>query len=382
MNRTWQVRAVAHGRSELAGNHVDHQGGKVLAATIDRSCVMHAASDSTSRVHILSDGFEDVLIDLDEPRAFEPHVEERLTSTALVRGCIAGLVAHGLPISGFEAQVSSSVPAGSGLSSSAAFELACICALDALFGSNDLPAFLRARIGREAECAFFGKPCGLMDQTAIAYGGICAIDFANETSPQVERIDCDIATSGWSMLLVDSRTDHANQNAAFSQITHDMQSVALYFGHKRLGDIDPARFLEQLAGVRAELGDRAALRALHYYNETKLVSQRIDALKANDLSRFMQLSQRSSASSAQYLQNLSVAGAADQSALVALALADITLDGCGSSRIHGGGFGGAIQVLLPAQHEAAFVEAMEALLGAGCCLPVRIVDEGAGARWI
>ena len=382
MNAPWQVRAYAHGRTELAGNHVDHQGGIALAATIDCGCELYARANAKTVVDIECEGFPSIHINLDEPGVFEPHEDEQLTTQALIRGCISQLVAYGIPVKGFDAHLSSNIPAGGGLSSSAAVELACVCALDALFGNNDTDPIRRAQMAKIAECDFFGKPCGLMDQTAIACGGIVAIDFADESAPAIEHIDCDFASSGWDMFLVDTFAEHCNENEAFSQIPYDMQSVARSFGKQRLEDAGASLFYEHFGETRSQCGDRATLRALHYFNETALVHKRIDALKTNDIARFVELTKRSSASSAQYLQNLSVAGASDQSAMIALALTDIALDGCGSCRIHGGGFGGKIQVILPAERSDAFVCRMEHLLNVGCCQPIQIVDEKAQAQWM
>ncbi len=382
MSEKWQVRAYAHGRTELAGNHVDHQGGIILAATIDCGCEMLVRTNGSSKVHIQCEVFPDVLFDLDKPDALEPHEEEKLSTQALIRGCIAQVAAYGIPVRGFDAQLTSTVPAGDGLSSSAAVELACICALDALFGNNAIPEIERAKMAKAAECDFFGKPCGLMDQCAIACGGIVAIDFFDENTPVVEHIDADFSSNGWDMLLVDTLAEHCNENDAFSQIPYDMQYVARHFGKQRLEDLGRTTFLKHITDIRSACGDRATLRALHYFNETALVRERIQALKERDFERFVALTQRSSASSAQYLQNLSVAGAPDQSAMVALALADIALDGCGSCRIHGGGFGGKIQIILPATQTETFINRMESMLEPGCCQPIRIVDEKACAKWM
>lgn len=379
---SWQVRAYAPGRTELAGNHVDHQGGTVIAATIDCGCTMFARANGSTLVHVDCDGFSAVEFDLLEPDALQPHEDEKLTTQALIRGCVAQMMALGVPVSGFTARLESTVPPGGGLSSSAAVELACICALDCLFGDGNTSPMARARMGKAAECDFFGKPCGLMDQGAIACGGIVAIDFSDETNPCVERIDCDLSASGWSMLLVDSHAEHSAQNDAFSQIPYDMQHVAHFFGKTRLEDVGAPVFYERFSQVREHVGDRAALRALHYFNEVGLVRERIDALKSSDIARFVELTRRSAVSSAQYLQNISVATDPDQSAMVALAIADVALDGRGSCRIHGGGFGGKIQVIFPSSDTDAFIAQVDAQLGQNSCQPIRIVDEGAHAEWI
>ncbi len=382
MNEKWQVVARAHGRTELAGNHVDHQGGTVLAATIDCACEIHMRARDDSRVHMLCDGFPDVAFDLGSPGALVPQESERFTTAALVRGCTAQLIAHGVPVRGFDAHLTSDIASGGGLSSSAAVELAIICGLDCLFGANDIPYVTRAQMGRTAECDFFGKPCGLMDQSVIAHGGIVAIDFADENAPVVEHICCNFESENWSMLLVDSHVSHDDETEAFSQIPDDMHQVAQFFDAERLHDVEERAFLSQMSVLRNVVGDRATLRALHYFNEDKLVHERINALKRNDIARFVALSQRSGISSAQYLQNISTSGSARQGAMVALACCDIALDGCGSARIHGGGFGGKIQVVLPTAHVDVFAANVDALLGRPSCQPVSIVDEKASAQWI
>lgn len=382
MNENWQVIARAHGRTELAGNHVDHQGGTILAATIGCACELRVRARADSRVNMHCDGFANVAFDLGEHDALMPRGNERFTTAALLRGCIAQLEAFGVHVRGFDAYLTSDIDSGGGLSSSAAVELAIVCGLDCLFGANDIPPMTRAHMGRTAELDFFGKPCGLMDQSVIAHGGIVAIDFSDENAPVIEHINCSFGDGEWSMLLVDSHASHEDETDAFSQITDDMHQVALFFGKLRLHDVGASALYSQMPALRDTLGDRATLRALHFFNEDRLVHERIDALKHNDIEHFAALSRRSSVSSAQYLQNISVAGSLQQSAMIALACCDTALDGSGSARIHGGGFGGKIQVILPTADVDSFVARIDALLGRPSCQPIEIVDEKASARWI
>ena len=361
-----EVRAYAPGRTELAGNHTDHQGGRVIAAAVDCGVEVTARPNRTGRAYVESAGFAPVDVCIADAGSQEPQVAERFTTAALVRGVMAGLHAHGVPVGGFDAQVTSTVPAGGGLSSSAAFELALARALCGLFGNGELSEVALARIGQAAERDFFGKACGLMDQLAVAIGGIAAIDFAHD-DPFIERIDFDFAACGYALCLVDTQCDHSRYAEEYSQVPRDMDAVASLLGARVLSQVPEAAFLERFNEVRSRLGDVPALRALHYYYENRLVDARVTALRAGDIDGFLRLTRLSGASSAQYLQNVSTYDRAEQPAMVALALVDVLLEGEGACRIHGGGFGGTVQAFVPLDRFDALSRALDARLGEGSC---------------
>ena len=379
-----EMRAYAPGRTELAGNHTDHQGGRVIAAALDCGVEVTVRPNDSSRVRVESVGFPVFEIDIADA---SPCESERFTTAALVRGVVAGLRARGVEVSGFDAKVTSTVPAGGGLSSSAAFELALAQALVgaaeelSAAASTEAPSLSPvklARIGQSAERDYFGKACGLMDQLAVALGGVAAIDFHDE-DPRIERIDFDFAAHGYALCLVNTHCDHSRYTEEYSQVPKDMNAVAEHLGARVLSQIPEPVFLERLGEVRSKLGDVPALRALHYYYENRLVDARAAALQAGEIDEFLRLTRLSGASSAQYLQNVSTYDRAEQPAMVALALADMLLEGEGACRIHGGGFGGTVQAFVPLDRVDAFAHALDAHLGEGSCQMYSVDSLGARA---
>ena len=370
------VRAFAPGRTELAGNHTDHQGGRVIAAAVSCGVEVTARPNGARSVRLESAGFTPVQLDVADGA---PREGERNTTAALVRGVIAGLRDADVPVEGFDAQVSSTVPAGGGLSSSAAFELALAVALCRMAGS-ELSAMDLARIGQRAESEYFGKPCGLMDQASVACGGVNLFDFGCDRV-SVERIDYDFGASGHALCLIDTHCDHSAYTEEYAQVARDMTAVAKFMGVDRLSQVAEGELLGRFADVREQLGDVPALRALHYYHEMRLVDARADALRHGDFEAFLQATRQSGASSAQYLQNVSTFDRASQPAMVALALADLLLEGEGAARIHGGGFGGTVQAFVPNDRLASFKHGIDIQLGEGSCQSYEIVSEGAHAEW-
>jgi len=372
------VRAFAPGRTELAGNHTDHQGGRVIAAAVSCGIDMELQDNGSNAASLESAGFAPVefsLCDLAPVRA------ECNTTAALVRGVVACLREAGVPVTGFEARVSSTVPAGSGLSSSAAFELALASGLLVLFGDGaDFASIDLARMGQRAESEYFGKPCGLMDQAAVAYGGVNLFDFGTE-SVSIERIDIDFSCSGYALCLIDTHCDHSLYTEEYAQVARDMGDVAQLLGVTGLSQVTRDEFLSRFEDVRSQLGDLPALRGLHYYNEMRLVEERAQALREGDMAAFLVATRASGASSAQYLQNVSTFDRACQPAMVALALADLLLEGEGAVRIHGGGFGGTVQAFAPVDRLEFFRRGIDAQLGEGSCQVYDIVDGGARAQW-
>ena len=368
------VHAWAPGRVELAGNHTDHQGGRVIAATVDCGIDMDVCATGTSAVRMESEGFPLVEMTCDDAAV---RVDEMLSTAGLVRGVITGLRAAGVAVGGFSAHASSTVPAGSGLSSSAAFEMALARALVELFATEPLDSVTLARIGQAAERDYFGKPCGLMDQLSIALGGIVALDFGAGDDVGIESLSFDFEQAGYALCLIDTHCDHSAYTSEYAQVARDMDTVATFMGAPMLSQVDKGAFTSALAQVRHVLGDRAALRALHYFNEMRLVDERERALRAGDIEAFLAMTRASGASSAAYLQNVSTFDAHTQPAMVALALADVLLEGEGACRIHGGGFGGTVQAFVPLERLGGFTNAIDEQLGAGSCKRYSIVNEGA-----
>lgn len=392
------VEAFAPGRTELAGNHVDHQGGLVMAATIDKGIHAKATTNNHGEIRVESAGFEPFSLEIADLVANPcPVATEFGTTKALVRGMVNYFLRAGVDVSGFDLQAESTLPAGGGLSSSAAFELLVGSVLNELFADGRVSAMELARAGQAVETEYFGKPCGLMDQAVIAEGGVVLLDFAQAEAPSVTPVPFSFAEAGLDVVLVDVGADHAHEIGSYARIPEDMASVARLFGADTLGQVDQREFWNRFAEVRSRCDDAVVLRALHYFREVDLVRKREAALRAGDVAEFCRLTALSGASSAQYLQNVS-AGGAHQPAMVALALADSVLDEIASTeaktnasvaraalpqrgvcRIHGGGFGGSIQVYLPTHQTAAFVEGIESLMGESCAQVLRIVQEGARA---
>ena len=372
------IEAFAPGRTELAGNHTDHQGGRVIAATLDCGIRLELHPNGTRTARVESAGFASFELCLDD---LEPKPAERFSTTALVRGVLSGMADAGVALSGFSARASSAIPAGGGLSSSAAFELGLGQALNVAFADGALEPVQLARIGRAAEHGWFGKPCGLMDQLSIALGGISLMDFADGQCA-ASSIDFDFEAAGLTLLLVDTRCDHSAYTEEYAQVARDMDVVAGYLGARVLSQVPEDRFLSRFEDVRADLGDLPALRGLHYYHEMALVDERACALQEGDVKAFLDAARRSGASSAQYLQNVSTADHVRQPAMVALALADRFAGPGAAVRIHGGGFGGTVQAFVPVERADDFAAQMDDHLGAGACRRYRITNQGAHASWV
>lgn len=355
----------APGRSELGGNHTDHQHGHVLTASVNLDVLACAAPNDSSVIRIQSEGFPLIEVALD---VCTPVPEEQGTSTSLVRGIAARMQALGHTVHGFDAYLTSNVLTGSGLSSSAAFEVLIGVILNQFFCSGAFSAIEIAQISQYAENVFFGKPCGLMDQMGCSVGGAVAIDFADPAAPVVRQIDIDLHGYGYALCIIDSGADHADLTDAYAAIPREMGAVAACFGKQVLRDVDPEAFRAALGDVRAQTGDRAVLRALHFFDDDRRAAQEADALEAHDFDRFLQLVTASGQSSCAHLQNISCEGAVEEQAVgFALAVAQDALGGTGAFRVHGGGFAGTIQAYVPLDRLEAFRQRMDAALGAGAC---------------
>ena len=364
----------APGRTELGGNHTDHQHGCVLAASVDLDILAAASPNHSSTIRIQSQGYPLIEVDL---RQLTPIPEEQGTSAALVRGMAARMTEMGCPVSGLDAYMVSGVPGGSGLSSSAAFEVLVGTMLGEMFGAGSLSAVEIAKIGQYAENVYFGKPCGLMDQTASAVGGAVFIDFADPAHPSVEQVPLDPEAAGYALCILDSGADHADLTGEYAAITEELRAVCSCFGKAVLRDVPETEFFAALPQVRAAAGDRAVLRAMHVYAENRRAGDEARALKRRDFEAFLELVRQSGRSSALYLQNIVPTGSVrHQELLAAIALCEHILAGRGAVRVHGGGFGGTVQAYVPLDMLGQFRDSVNALLGQERCRVVRVRPVG------
>ena len=364
----------APGRTELGGNHTDHQHGRVLAAGVDLDILAAAAVNDSGVIRVQSEGYPLIAVDLDR---LTPVPGEENTTAALIRGVAARMKELGCPVSGVEAYMVSDVPGGSGLSSSAAFEVLTGTMLNGLFWGGRASAVEIAQIGQYAENVFFGKPCGLMDQTASSVGGVVAIDFADPSRPVVEQISLDLAAGGYALCIIDSGADHADLTDEYAAVTRELKAVCRHFGKEVLREVPEEDFLAQLPQVRRAAGDRGVLRAFHVYGENRRAAAEAQALREGDFDGFLRLVRESGRSSAMYLQNIVPTGAVEhQEMMTALALAERLLEGRGAVRVHGGGFAGTAQAFVPLENLEKFKTGMEAVLGEGSCCAVTIRPVG------
>lgn len=362
----------APGRTELGGNHTDHQHGRVLCASVGADLLACAAPNGSDRIRICSEGFAPVEVSLGE---LAPKQAEYGKTSALVRGMAAGMKEIGCEPVGFDAFVVSSVPAGSGLSSSAAFEILIGTILNAFCGGC-ADAVALAKLGQRAENVFFGKPCGLMDQTACAVGGAISVDFKDPAEPVVTRIPYDFRTSGHTLCILNTHSDHADLTEDYAAIPREMSSVAAHFGKQFLRDVPESDVRAAIPSLRKACGDRAVLRALHFYAEDRRAAQEAEALQARDFPRFLSLVNASGLSSELLLQNIwSPAHPERQAVSLALSLGRSILAGTGAIRVHGGGFAGTIQAFVPEALLSRFRAETEAVFGEGAChiMPIRPV---------
>lgn len=361
----------APGRTEIAGNHTDHQLGHVLCASVDLDILAFVAPNDEGIVRIHSDGYDktDVIV-LDE---FEPKEKERFHSASLIRGIAAELKRRGHRIGGFDAYTTSEVPKGSGLSSSAAFEVLVATVFDGLYNGSGIPAVTRALVSQAAEIGFFGKPCGLMDQCGSAVGGLLEIDFADPASPVLTPIAFDLDRAGLSLVITNTGGSHADLNEEYAAIPIEMRRVAAFLGKTVLREVDPDDFYARLGDVRRETGDRAVLRAMHFFDDDARVCAQAAALTRGDLDGFLRLVNESGNSSWTLLQNIYASGSIEEQPMaVALGAAKRALQGRGACRVHGGGFAGTIQAFVPLDLVDGYMSTMGALFGADSPCRLRI----------
>lgn len=363
----------APGRTEIAGNHTDHNHGCVLAASVDMDSVAAVRPSGSDTVTLYSDLYDKPFsVDLS---ALEPVPSEKETTHSLIRGMAAGMKKHGFAIGGFDACVTSSVQRGSGLSSSAAFEVMLGKIFSVLFNSDTLDAVLNAKISQWAENNYFMKPCGLMDQMASAVGGLVYIDFAGGGAA-VEAVKYDFSAKGFTPCVVSAGGDHGNLTGEYAAIPAEMKAVARLLGGETLRDVED-KIAVSLPLLKGKVSDRAILRALHFADENARVRAMVAALKQDDLNAFFDGVIASGESSWKLLQNLYVAGGSNQEMPLALEMSRRFLSGRGAWRIHGGGFAGTILAFVPTEELGAYTEYMEAVFGKGAVKPMFIRPEGA-----
>ncbi len=364
----------APGRTEICGNHTDHQRGRVLAAAVNLDTVAAVRPNGSNTIQILSKGYPLCRVCLEE---LHPVAEEINSTPALVRGVAARFVQLGCPVQGFDAYCESTVLPGSGLSSSAAYEVLIGTIINALFFDGKASQPEIAQIGQYAENVFFGKPCGLMDQTASAVGGLVTIDFADKAHPAIRSVDFDFSACGYALCIIDSRASHADLTDEYAAIPTELKSVCAYFGKEVTTEIDEADFYAAIPALRQQCGDRAVLRAVHEYQENRRVSEQVEALEQGNFQRFLELVKESGLSSWIYLQNVIPAGYTQhQDVAVALALCQHYLKGAGAFRVHGGGFAGTVQAFVPMAQLEEFRSGIDAALGAGACHVLSIRPQG------
>ncbi len=355
----------APGRTEIGGNHTDHQHGRVLAGSVNLDTVAAVALNGENVIRIQSAGHALNEVSLD---VLTPSESEYGSSDAIVRGVVARFMEMGCEVKGFNAYTTSNVLTGSGLSSSAAFEVLVGTIINELFFAQKATAVQIAQIGQYAENAFFGKPCGLMDQTACSVGNMITIDFNDPAAPVVEPIDFDFAATGHALCILDSGASHADLTDEYAAITREMKAVSNLLGKEFLRDVAEADFVAAIPMLREKVGDRAVLRALHFFADNERVPQQVAALRAGDFERFLALVNDSGRSSWLYLQNVVPAGYKEhQEVALTLALCAALLDGRGASRVHGGGFAGTVQAFVPFDLLDSFIAGTEAVLGKGAC---------------
>jgi len=369
------ITVSAPGRTEICGNHTDHQRGCVLAAavTLDMAAVVSAREDG--KIRLISEGFGADEVDLAD---LSPKPDEAGRSASLIRGVCAGFRERGFAAGGFDAWQISGVPKGSGLSSSAAFEVLIGAIENALYnGGGAADPVTVAKIGQYAENTYFGKPSGLMDQTASSVGGVVAIDFRDADNPLVERIDVSFAGSPYELCIVNAGGSHADLTNEYAAIPAEMGLVASFFGKQLLSEVDPAAFYQSIGALRANIPDRAVLRAMHFFGETQTARDEAAALKKGDFEEFARLAARSGHSSMSMLQNCWPADSvSERSVALALALSGRVLAGRGAVRVHGGGFAGTVMAVVPREAVTEYIGTIEQAFGKGCVYVLRVRPVG------
>ena len=365
------------GRTELSGNHTDHNNGRVLAASINRDSIAAVSKNDTGRIILVSEGYDESFdVDLNHLQIVE---NEKGTTAALIRGIAYRFFELGYKIDGFNAHITSDVLPGSGLSSSASIEVLIGGIFNILFNNGDIPAETIAKIGQFSENIYFGKPCGLMDQMACAVGGIISIDFKDPANPLVNKIDFDFESQQYSLLVVDTGGSHADLTADYSAVPAEMKSLAKIFGVDVLRQVSMDAYLRKINDLRKQVGDRAVLRGLHFLQENERVATQVAALESGNFQEFLELVEDSGNSSFKWLQNIySPNNVKEQGVTIGLALTEkyIADIGAGACRVHGGGFAGTILVFLPHDRIRKFKELIVPVFGEYSIQELRIRSSG------
>lgn len=364
------------GRSEISGNHTDHNRGCVLAGAIDRDVIAVASKNGTDKIRFFSVGYPAGEITLSACESAANF--EKYTTSALIAGTVKGFCLGGHEVGGFDIAMTSDVLPGSGISSSAAFEVMIGNALNHLFNGGRIDNAQIAKIAQYAENEYFGKPCGLMDQMACAVGGFVFIDFEDPKNPTVTPIDFSLTDEGYALCIVNTGGNHADLNEDYASVPREMKDVARALGRDVLRGITEEELLDSISTLRASVGDRAILRALHFIRENNRVLAARDALIEHRLGDFFDALNKSGASSFKYLQNVyTTVNVGEQGLSLALALADGYLAGEGASRVHGGGFAGTVQVFVKKEHLSGLVSLMDSVFGEGSCMCLSVRPVGA-----
>ena len=355
----------APGRTEVGGNHTDHNHGKVLAASVDLDTVAAAVKRDDSVIVEKSFNFDALEVDISDMNI---HTEEFGKSSGLIRGMCAGFVEYGYKIGGFNAASMSRVLSGSGLSSSAAYEVLIGTILNHLYNDGKVSAVDIAKIAQFAENKYFGKPCGLMDQMASSVGSFITIDFKDPSEPVIKKVNFDFASCGHALCIIDTGGDHADLTDDYAAVRGEMEQAAEVFGKSVLRDVDEAEFMSNISLVREKVNDRAVLRAMHFYAENKRAEAEVKALESGDFDAFKELVTESGRSSYMYNQNVfTTKDVAHQGVSLALAMCEYLLKGKGAWRVHGGGFAGTVQAFVPVDMLDDFCEKIEAVFSKGSC---------------
>jgi len=364
----------APGRTEIGGNHTDHQRGRVLAGAVNLDTVAAVRVNGTNVIRVQSKGYPLCQVDLDN---LEPVAAEINSTPALIRGVAARFAQLGCQVGGFDAYCESTVLPGSGLSSSAAFEVLIGTIINHLFFDGRVSQAEVAQIGQYAENVFFGKPCGLMDQTASAVGGLVTIDFADKAHPDIRPVHFDFSTTGHALCIIDTRADHADLTDEYAAIPGELKEICACLGREVTTEIPETEFYAAIPKLRETCGDRAVMRAMHEYNENRRVPEQVACLEKGDFEGFLNLIRESGFSSWMYLQNVIPAGyVRQQPVAVALGLCEHYLHGKGAYRVHGGGFAGTVQAFVPFELLDAFRAGIDGALGEGACHVLSIRPQG------
>lgn len=362
-----EVQAIfsAPGRTEIGGNHTDHQHGEVLAASINKDAIAVVSVNENDKVNVLAEGFGMTNIDISD---LELREDELGTTPALIRGVLKGLKDQGYKLGGFDAYITSDVLIGAGLSSSAAFETLIGTIVSGLFNDMEIDPVTIAKIGRFAENTYFGKPCGLMDQMACSVGNLVHIDFEDPSNPVVEKVDFDFSATDYVLCITDTKGSHADLTDEYAAVPAEMKKIASLLGHDVLRPVSLDDITGNINMLREQAGDRAVLRAIHFVNETRRAKAEAAALKNNDINGFLRLVRSSGDSSFKYLQNVYTnKDVTSQNVSLALALSDSVLGPDEASRVHGGGFAGTIQAFVKKENARMYQETMDKVFGKGSC---------------